>query len=111
MRGFPRNLNTKEDYQYIRDNFPREQWVPHWQALLDTCKDWFFVRTLNDGETAPAGGSYMVVPFEAREGADAYNALYELRHYDTCKLYLLGFTEAEVQATLAETNMETKNYY
>lgn len=30
MVGFPKHLNTKEDYMYIKENFPTEQWKPYW---------------------------------------------------------------------------------
>ena len=47
MRGYPKNLNTKKDYEYVRANFPAEEWKPDWQKLLDTMKDchWVIVST------------------------------------------------------------------
>jgi len=40
MKGFPKHLNTKEDYYYIKAKFPAEQWKPYWQRLLDERYRW-----------------------------------------------------------------------
>ena len=50
MVGYPNFLNTKEDYIYVHDNFQKEQWLPDFQALLDTMKDWLFDHVVADGE-------------------------------------------------------------
>ena len=47
MKGYPQHLNTKADYMYVRANFPREQWLPDFQALLDSTHDWFFEKHLD----------------------------------------------------------------
>lgn len=103
MRGFPKNLNSKEDYQYVRDNFPAEEWKPEFQALLDTMKDWFFVKELATDEVAPEGDTYKVVESEktgeATEG-EKTRSLYEYRENPTCKLLQLGFTKEEVEEAL-----------
>lgn len=26
MVGYPKSLKTKEDYEYVRNNFPKEMW-------------------------------------------------------------------------------------
>jgi len=100
MRGFPKNLNTKADYLYVKENFPAEQWKPALQALLDSCKDWFFVKTLEEGEEAPISENYKVVEVEAQGGHEAHSDLYELKCYETCKMKRLGFTEDEIREAL-----------
>lgn len=101
MRGFPKALNTREDYLYIKDNFPKEDWAPAFQALLDTVKDWMFVRMLDEGEAVPAGDDYKTV--EPQENSvETRTALYQLQTIPGCKLFELGFTEEEVRAFLAE---------
>lgn len=35
MKGFPKHLNSKADYYYIKKNFPKKQWVRYWQDLLE----------------------------------------------------------------------------
>ena len=44
MQGFPKTLNTREDYEYVRLNFAKELWAPEFQALLDSNYGWFFVN-------------------------------------------------------------------
>lgn len=51
MIGFPKNLNTKADYEYVRQHFTPELWRPKFQELLDTEKDWFFVKELTSRES------------------------------------------------------------
>ena len=46
MVGYPKSLKTKEDYEYVRNNFPKEMWKKDFQALLDSSYDWFFVEKL-----------------------------------------------------------------
>ena len=44
MIGYPKHLNTKADYEYVRSNFPKEIWENDFRALLETTHDWFFIR-------------------------------------------------------------------
>lgn len=99
MKGFPKILNTREDYEYVRANFPAEEWRPEWQALLDTMMDWFYVKELEEGEEAPEGDDYKVE--ESEQEGKTIRTLYQLQENPTCKLFLLGFTVEEVKAALA----------
>lgn len=97
MIGYPKNLNTREDYDYVRANFPKEQWVACYQGLLDTMRDWFFVRHIEDGEAVTLTENQRVE--EPQEQSEEKRcALYEYRVNEHCKLLRLGFTEAEVRA-------------
>lgn len=102
MRGFPATLSSKGDYIYVKDNFPDEQWKPEWQALLDSCKDWF-----NVGETTKKKGktdeTHKVVEQEPmEEGGTTIYYQFELKENPTAKLFQIGFTAEEVEAALAE---------
>ena len=100
MRGFPKALNTKVDYDYVRQNFPKEFWVPQWQALLDTRKDWFFERYLDEGEAVTPDATIKVI--EPQENSsEKRRSLYVLKDNPTSKLSKLGFTVEEVQAAIA----------
>ena len=37
MRGLPKNLNTKEDYLYLKDNYDKECWLSAFQNLSKMC--------------------------------------------------------------------------
>ena len=41
MVGYPKYLNTKADYEFVRANFPKEKWEGAFQSLLDTRCNWF----------------------------------------------------------------------
>lgn len=102
MKGFPKTLSSKEDYIYIKENFPAEQWRPHWQSLLDSLNDWF-----NVGEVDPLDGitdkTHKVVE-QAPDGDGSKTVYYqfELRENPTAKLYQLGFMAEEVENALTE---------
>lgn len=100
MRGFPKTLNSKTDYIYIKENFSAEQWKPAWQALLDSRLDWF-----NMGEVEQEKGitdkTHKVVESEpvGESGATVFYQ-FELRENPTCKLLKIGFTVEEVEEAL-----------
>ena len=50
MKGYPKNLNTKFDYLYVKENFKKDLWEKDFQNLLDTRMDWFFVKNLDSQE-------------------------------------------------------------
>ena len=99
MQGYPKHLNTKTDYIYVKDNFPREEWAKDWQALLDSRKNWFFVATLADEKDGVTDETHKVVKND--DGENVTYSQYELRDDETADIYRLGFTVEEVQAALA----------
>lgn len=100
MRGYPKNLNTKKDYEYVRSNFTAEEWKPDWKKLLDTMKDWFFEKNLESADEGVTDETHKIV--ESSQGEEKSYAQYVLAVNPTCKLLQLGFTEAEVRAALSE---------
>jgi predicted SAM-dependent methyltransferase len=103
MLGYPKVLKTKEDYEYVRQNFPKERWQADFEKLLNTQKEWFFVKELAAGEVGQSDDTHKVVcepSFEHEDGATR-NYQYELRYNPNCMLMQLGYTVAEVEAILA----------
>lgn len=100
MRGFPKSLNTKADYEYIRQNFSKDQWAPAWQALLDTRQDWFFDRYLDDSEEVELTESQKIVEAQDND-AEQKRSLYILKDIPTSKFNRLGFTVQEIEEALA----------
>lgn len=99
MKDYPKTLNSRYDYNYVRQNFPKEQWAPDYQALLDEVYDWFFVRTLHDKEDGFEGPMHQIVAGVNSDGKTIFNQ-YEYRLNPGAKLFRLGFTVEEVAAIL-----------
>ena len=103
MKGYPHHLNTKADYMYVHANFPREQWLPDFQALLDSTHDWFFEKHLDAKEDGLEDSTHKVVENKSeeldKEGKPIEKVTYsqyELKENPLCKLNLIGFTVDEV---------------
>lgn len=98
MKGFPSFLNTKEDYEYIRNNFPKDQWLPCFENLLTSRQDWFFVKELADGEIGLSDDTHKIeIQLDQEvEGGKHRRYQFELRENPTCLMNTLGYTEQEV---------------
>lgn len=102
MIGYPKHLNTKFDYEFVRDNFPKENWESDFQALLDSQYEWFFVKYLEDDDEGITDDTHKVVEEAGpKESETKKRSQYEYRHNPDCLLCRLGFTEEEVKEALA----------
>ena len=93
MRGMPKNLNTKTDYLYLKDNYNRAYWEQSFQNLLDTRYDWFMI----DKEDYKEDENHKIV-HDDQEDTDTY---FEYRENENAPIYQLGFTVKKVQDILA----------
>lgn len=98
MYGYPKALKTKEDYEYVRNYFPKELWKKDFQALLDTQYDWFFIDKLLKNEGVVLKKNQRI---EYNEELDE-RYLYEYKYNPNCKLATIGYSEEEVQSILQE---------
>ena len=97
MKGYPQHLNTKADYMYVRANFPREQWLPDFQALLDSTHDWFFEKHLDTKEDGLEDSTHKVVEQRSSEDSEPTYDQYVFKEYNNALLFRLGFTVEEVE--------------
>lgn len=102
MKGYPKFLNTREDYEFVRDNFDRSEWEKDFQYLLDTRCDWFFVSWLSDGDEGVTDATNKVVEMKSEvDGQDVVTrAQYVLQENPDCKLNRLGFSKEEIEGIL-----------
>ena len=98
MKGFPKHLNSKADYEYIRSNFDESQWKPCWQELLDNKYQWFSTGNVENGKGV-TDATHKVEASKDIDGNDVYTQ-YEYRENPLCDMNRLGFTEDEVKAAL-----------
>lgn len=95
MVGYPKHLNTKADYEFVRKNFHKEMWERAFRSLLDTRYDWF-----NEGEVSGDGISDEThkVVIDEQSGVK-YQYVY--KENPNCRMNQLGYTEDEIKAILA----------
>ena len=99
MRGYPKNLNSKQDYQYVLENFDKQQWKPSFQSLLDNRFCWYFERYLKDDETIEQTENIQINQPQ-KDDVDQKRSLYIKRENPNAKIFQLGFTVDEVQQIL-----------
>lgn len=106
MRDFPKHLNTKDDYMYVLNHFSKEKVLPLFQNLLDTMKDWFFVRELGQQESVADTPTMKTIATENNETKEITYAVYELQENPQCKLYRLGFSVEEVETIINKVEVK-----
>lgn len=95
-----RHLNTKFDYEYVRQHFPEKIWRAKWQSLLDERMQW-----LNTGKLATKADGVTVKDIKRivtnKKGDNTEEHYqYEYKEDPNCKMKRLGFTVEEIQAAL-----------
>jgi len=101
MKGFPKKLNSKEDYQNIIDDFGYTDEIKRaYQALLDTDNHYVFDKELasESDRTGPAP-DYKVLKEKEMDGTEKIMQ-YELIDNPNSKLKELGFTVSEVEEVI-----------
>lgn len=101
MIGFPKNLNTKEDYEYVRKNFQKEEWEKEFQNLLDTVNEWFNMGVLADGDTGTTDDTHRVTEDKQEDTGTVTRTQWEYKENPDAKIFQLGYTVEEVKAILA----------
>ena len=103
VKGFPKWLNSKDDYIYVKDNFSKEQWADKFQSLLDDRLQWFNIGEITDDGITDE--NHKVVVSENMGETKKYQ--YELKENPSCLLYKLGFTVDEVENIIATIEVTT----
>ncbi len=97
MRGYPKFLATRADYEYVRENFPFAQWGKDWRKLLTGRYVWAETGPVPEGESGVIDATHRVAQ---GEGA----SLVQLERVEDANapIFMRGFTVEEVEAALAE---------
>ncbi len=101
MDGFPKHLNTRGDYEVIKELFSEEQWKQAYQELVDTSIGWLMTSKLEDEQSGVTDDTHEVREVKDHEGNVTERYQYEYKLDPNCKLLRLGFTVEEVEAVLA----------
>lgn len=101
MRGIPKNLNSKFDYEYIKEHYSKKDWQDAWQSLLDNRYQWFITAKLEKKENGIEDEVHRVKEITDMDN----NVEYYQEEYMTdvnSHFVKFGFTKEEVEAALAE---------
>lgn len=103
MKGYPKHLNSKEDYIYVKENFPKEYWEKDFQNLLDTRCNWVTVKELESKEDGIEDSTHKIIEAEDYTGA-GQTKYYQTEYKDikTAPIHVLGFTVKEIEQYLSE---------
>lgn len=100
MKGFPKNLNSKEDYYYIKEHFEEFQWKPKWAALLSNRQNWFATKTLEAGDEGCTDDTHRVETHKDMLDNTEITVQYELKDDTSSDFFRFHFTEEEVNEAL-----------
>lgn len=104
MQGFPKHLNSKFDYDYIKINFPRESWTPFFEELLNTQKVWVCAKNLVEGEAGIIDATHKVVENEDMDKT-VKRYQYEYIIDQNSPMIKLGYTEKEIEDILGKEHL------
>lgn len=102
MVGYPKHLNSKADYEYVRTHFDRTYWEKDFQDLLDSVNHWVPTKELTRRQVGITDDTHKVIEIPASQSEDGklHKTQFELVENPTCKLYRIGYTKEEVQNIL-----------
>ncbi len=95
MKGYPKFLATRADYEYVRENFPFSRWSKSWRKLVDGRWVWAETGPVPDGESGVIDATHRVAQ---GEGA----SLVQLERVEDANapIFALGITVEEVESAL-----------
>ena len=93
MKNYPKHLNTKADYEYVKNNFPKKKWKKDFEALLNDTV-WQPEKTLTDKGAGTEDKTHRIIQTENER------VQMKLVEDKNSKLRRLGFSKAEVQKLL-----------
>jgi hypothetical protein len=94
MKGYPKHLNTKQDYEYVRKNFPKRKWEKDFQALLESEKAWQVTKSLTKEENGVVDNTHKVID------AEDVRVQMELKVDPNSRIKQLGYSRENVEAIL-----------
>lgn len=96
MKGYPKHLNTKQDYEYVRNHFPKRKWEKDFQALLKSEKAWQVTKTLAEGKKGVEDETHKVIESEEEI------VQMELKRDENSKMKKIGYSPDEIHNILTE---------
>lgn len=104
MRGFPKHMNTKADYEYVMEHYPVEA-KPHLTALVEGRNAWLPAKAaeIKLGEKGVESETQRVVELRDESGkAVIAQVQEELREDPNAVIFRLGFAVEDVEKALGK---------
>lgn len=97
--SYPTELKTREDYDFVRQNFDVSLWKKDWRALL-FCKTWRTVKTSDRLDELVQDSTHRVIKSQSVNG----ESYVEQEYVDdpNAKINLLGMKQDEVKQILID---------
>jgi len=103
LEGYPKYLNTKNDYYYVKNHFIYEQYKNDFQKLLDNRILWLNTGLLENEIDGITDETHKVITMDNMTNPEEIQYYqYEYKEDINCRLFKLGFTVAEVEEILQE---------
>ena len=99
MEGYPKRLNSKQDYYYVVEHFAREQWEKDWEALRQDAKVWINIGVINSGEEGIVNDAHKVYTQIEKDNTET-RYQYALVDNEHSLMKRLGIAEEEINAVL-----------
>ena len=100
MRGIPKHCNTKQDYEYLMNNYSEDIWKPIMQTLYDDRLQFFNRGILTSEETGITDDTHKVVEEQDMATGETIRYQYELAVNPDAHMFRIGYTEEEILALL-----------
>ena len=100
MKGYPKHLNSKQDYYYVAEHFAREQWEKDWEALRQDTKAWINIGVIDSGEEGIVNDTHRVYTQVEMDNTET-RYQYALVDNEHSLMKQLGITEEEINAVLS----------
>lgn len=97
--SYPAELKTREDYEFVRQNFDFSLWKKDWRALL-FCKTWRTTKTSDSLDGLIQDSTHRVIKNQSPAGV----SYVEQEYVDdpSAKINLFGLTQEEVKQILVD---------
>jgi hypothetical protein len=96
MKGYPKHLNTKQDYEYVLQNFPKQRWEKDFEALLKSEKAWQVTKILASETEGVEDEMHKIIK------SDDEIVQMALKTDENSKMKKLGYSRNEIEKILGK---------
>ena len=104
MRGNPKTLNSKYDYEYVKKHCDVSYWLPRWENLLATRYTWLPGDMLDKKEDGIEDETHKIETYTNEVDGQEVTTYQQINYVEdqASDFVRFGFTLEEVNAAIAE---------